>query len=150
MKINKLIAGTALGATLIFGLSGCTGNSLNLNSQFGGETEVIKVFKKGYIVKVQKVLVNDRKLATLTGAGIGGATGLLAKGSKAKGAVIGAVAGAVIGAIVGTEVEAWQTIIEDESGNKHTTYLKHNLQNGAKVEFVLRKKDQISNVNVIG
>ena len=129
--------------------TGCANNSLNLNSSLSGDTEVVKVFKEGVVVNVQKVLVNDRRLSALTGAGIGAIGGAVTKGKKAKRIVAGAAIGGIIGAMIGKEVEAYQTNINAGTEN-YVVFLKARLPIDSVVEFVVRENEKISNVNVIG
>ena len=146
--MKKTLISIATASVLLVGFTGCANNSLNVSSMTSSASqEDIKEFKTGVVSSAKKVLINDRKMAALTGAGIGGAGGAIAQGNV-KGGLIGAGIGALAGALIGNEVEAWKTIIKSE-GNENIAYLKDQLPDGTSVEFITREEGEISNVNIV-
>ena len=147
---KKIIINGSLALALTTSFVGCANKSLQTDSSFDGKTEVIKAFQIGTVMKVQKVLVNDRKTATLTGAGIGAIGGATVKinNESAKSVAIGAVIGGIIGAVVGNEIEAYETTIFSKEYS-YIVYLKYKLPIDSKVEFILRDENKISHVNLV-
>lgn len=146
-QTKKLLLTTVTAALIASTFAGCSSNSLNTNYGFSSSSkaEVVKTFQTGIVTNVQKVIINDNKIATLSGIGLGAVAGGLAKGD-AKSAVAGAVIGGIMGAFIGKEVEAYETTISSQE--KHVTYLKTKLPINTNVEFVMRGSE-ISNVNVV-
>lgn len=147
MKI--ILSSVLVASTLI--MSGCMGALPSLEKNTTGST--IKEFKNGYVVSTKKILMNERGLTALKGAGVGGLAGAgvgSMQGKASTGALVGAGIGALGGVIMGNEVVAYETMIEDSVDNKlfYKTFLKEQLSNKSKVEYIL-DGDAISNVNVI-
>jgi len=138
---NKMIT-LLMGVLIVYAFNGCNG------SQLSNPTAVdsVKKFYTGKVVSVDKVLINDRKTAMLTGAGIGGAGGAVARGDL-KGGLVGAGIGALVGAVVGRDVVAYETLISHGS-KTNIAYLKTRLNVGDKVEFV-REGDEITHVELV-
>ena len=151
--MKKIVLSGIVASVLVVGFSGCTGNnSLNMNNTFSkdAKTEVVKTFQTGKVTNTSKVLINDRKIATLAGAGIGGVAGVATRSGTQNSlnrAGASALIGAGIGFLMGKEVVAFQTTILSKD-KAHITYLKNELPYNTKVEFVTRGSE-ISNVNVI-
>ncbi len=130
-----------LGAILSLFLIGCANNGLELSPH----AAKIKTFKQSEVVKVQKVLINEHKIAVLTGAGIGALSGAVVNNhNRTKGAVLGAIVGGLAGAIVGKEVEAYKTTLK----NNKWAFLKTKLPIHSKVEYV-EENGKITHVNVV-
>ena len=146
----KKIINSFLAFALTTSFIGCSTKGMQTDSSFDGKTEVIKAFQTGRVIKVQKVLINDRKTAALTGATAGAMGGVVTRvnNESAKSAAIGAVIGGVIGAVVGNEVEAYQTTILSNDYS-YIVYLKYKLPIDSKVEFILRDENKISHVNLL-
>lgn len=142
MRKVKLLSSIVFLAML---LSGCAKDGMALNTMSGNRVE--RTFVDGTIVKQQKVIIDNRELAVLTGAGIGAVGGAVAKGGK--GALIGGVIGGVAGAVVGNEVEAYQTTIKGDDGANYQGYLEQRLGEGTRVEFTI-VDGKLKNVGVIG
>ena len=138
-------------ATALF-LSGCASNGMALNT--AGGNRVDRAFIEGTITKQQKVIIDDRETATLTGAGVGAVAGVgvgaLSNGSKGAmtGGILGAVAGGITGALVGKEIEAYQTTITADNGQTYQGYLQQRLNEGSCVEFTT-VENKLKNVNVV-
>ena len=147
---KKIFMHSLLVLALSIGFLGCSTKGMQTDDSFDGKTEVIKAFQTGTVIKVQKVLINDRKTATLTGAGIGAMGGLITKvnNESAKSIAIGAAIGGIVGAIIGNEIEAYQTTILSNDYS-YVVYLKYKLSIDSKVEFVLRDDNKISHVNLL-
>ncbi|MEA1891318.1 MAG: hypothetical protein U9N33_01240 [Campylobacterota bacterium] len=144
--MKKIVISIATASILSLSFTGCANNSLSVSSITSNSQEQ-QEFKTGIITKTVKVLINDRKMAALTGASVGGLGGAAIrnkKGNTVEGAAVGAVIGGFIGAIVGKEVEAFKTTID----SKYTAYLQKQLPDGTKVEFVT-KGTEVSNVNAL-
>lgn len=126
-------------------ISGCAKDGLAINTLSGNT--VAREFKQGVVTSQKKVIINDREMAILSGAGLGALGGQVARGDT-KGTLIGAGLGVLAGAVLGKEVEAYETTIE--SGNIiYEGYLQHKLDNGTKVEFTV-VEGKLKNVKVLG
>lgn len=139
---KSFIACITVAVSLI--MSGCASNGMGVNTLSGNRVE--RTFIEGSIIKQQKVVIDNRELAILTGAGIGAVGGAVAKGGK--GALIGGVIGGVAGAVVGNEVEAFQTSIKGDDEIIYQGYLEHRLNEGTRVEFTV-VDGKLKNVGVI-
>lgn len=156
--MKKIVLSIATATLLTFNFSGCANNGLAVGTV--GKQEVVKEFKRGYIISTKKVLVSKSMTAVLTGASVGATAGAVGGGIKEKavagamvGGVIGAVAGGAIGFVSGlikdnNEVEAYQTVIRSNKKN-YTAYLEKDLPKNTKLEFVIRENEKITNVNLI-
>jgi len=131
--------------------SGCAKDGMAINTM-GGNT-VDRYFLNGHVVKQQKVIIDDREMAALTGAGVGAVggagVGAMAKGGKGAttGGLLGAVAGGIAGAVIGKEVEAYETTIESD-GKIYKGYLKEEVATNSVVEFTV-VDGKLKNVNVV-
>lgn len=140
--IKKGLIGVATATLLLF--NGCASNGLAVNTV--GNNKVDRYFKEGIIIEQKKVVIDDREMAVLSGAGIGAVGGTVA-GQDVKGAAIGAVVGGLIGSVVGKEVIAYETIIDSE-GKKYKCYLEQKVPYGSKVEFTV-VDGKLKNVEII-
>jgi len=131
--------------TLTLFVSGCASNGMALNTLSNNRVE--RTFIEGTISKQQKVVIDNRELAVLTGVGVGAVGGAVA--GKGKGAVIGGVIGGVAGALIGNEVEAYQTSISGDDGNTYQGYLEQRLGEGTRIEFTV-VDGKLKNVGVLG
>jgi len=141
--MNKLMISIATVSVLSLSFNGCANNNLSVPAP---KVENEKEFKKGVVTSTTKVLINDRKMAALTGAGIGVISGSVVKNkdNTIEGAIVGGLVGGLIGVVVGKEVEAYKTTID----NKFIAYLKKQLPNSTKVEYI-KVGSEINNVNVL-
>lgn len=145
--MKKIVYLSLVGLSVFVG--GCAKDGLAVNTI--GENRVDRYFQEGAIVEQKKVIINDRELAVLSGAGIGAGAGAIGGGmanNKAvDGALIGAVVGGVIGAVVGKEVEAYETTIQTKD-QKVVGFLAEKLPLGTVVEYTI-KDGKLKNVNVV-
>lgn len=145
MKLKNLVmvAGVVVLSTVF---SGCASNGMAVNTV--DNNKVDRYFINGKIVNQQKCVINDREMAVLTGAGVGGLGGAVVGGhNRGGGAVVGAVVGGLLGAMVGKEVVAYKTTINADNGKEYTCYLKQKVSYGSTVEFTV-VNGKLKNVNV--
>ena len=141
MKAVLISIGIAFG--ILF--SGCASDGMAINSIGGNKVD--RYFKEGVIISQKKVIIDATLTATLTGAGTGALIGAMS-GRNKKGVMVSSVIGGLVGAIVGKEVEAYETIILDENGNRYKGYLKNKIPNGSEVEFTI-KDGKLKNVHLL-
>lgn len=148
--MKKVILSTVLAGFLGLTFTGCIGASNGMAVNTMGENRVDRYFKEGAIIDQKKVIIDDRELATLSGAGIGAAGGGLAgsmSGKAGGGALIGAALGGLMGAVVGKEVEAYETTIQSKD-EKVVGFLMERVPLGTVVEYTL-KDGKLKNVEVV-
>jgi len=141
-----------LSACCVVGLAGCASDGMALNTM--GNNRVDRSFIEGYVTKQQKVIIDERETAVLTGVGVGAVGGAVvggvANGGKGAvtGGILGAVAGGITGAVMGKEIEAYQTTITADNGQTYQGYLQQRLNIDTRVEFTV-VDGKLKNVNVI-
>ena len=143
--IKKIITG-AIGATLL--LSGCANDGIGLNTL--SKNKVDRYFKQGTIVDSKKCIIDDRELAVLSGAVVGGAGGAVVGANSQnsiKGGLIGAGIGAVVGAVIGKEITAYELTLMS-GGKKYIAYSRVNIPLHTPVEFTV-VDGKIKNLNVL-
>ena len=146
--MKKIIGAVLVGAALFMG--GCAKDGLAVNTM--GENRVDRYFQEGAITDQKKVIIDDRELAILSGAGVGAAGGAIVGSTRDNanaggGALIGAALGGIVGAVVGNEVIAYETTIQSKD-KKVIGFLKEKLPLGTIVEYTL-KDGKLKNVNVV-
>lgn len=137
----------ALAVAVAISFSGCAKDGMALNTMGGDRVD--RVFTNGTVLMQQKVIIDDRETAMLTGAGIGGVAGAVAVGgNKVKGGLAGAAIGGIAGALIGNEIEAYKTTITGDDGQSYMGYLTQALPEGTRIEFTV-VDGKLKNVNVL-
>ena len=144
--MKKVLMSIGVVSLMAISFNGCASDGMAVNTVGGNKVD--RYFHQGKIFSQKKCVIDDRELAALTGAGIGGVGGAVAGGGDVKGGAIGAVVGGLIGAVVGKEVIAYETRIKAKDGKVYKGYLKNSIPYGSSVEFTV-KDDKLKNVNVL-
>lgn len=140
----KKIFGLFIVALMAVNFIGCASDGMAVNTTSGNRVD--RYFQQGTIQLQRKVVIDDRELAVLTGAGIGAVGGAVASGDV-KGGLIGGAIGGVLGAVVGNEVVAYKTTVKSNDKD-YTCYLKQKLPLGTIVEFTV-VDNKLKNVDVV-
>jgi len=143
--MKKVLMSIGVVGLLAVSFNGCATDGMAVNTVGGNKVD--RYFHHGYIASQKKCVIDDRELAVLSGAGVGG-VGAGAVSGDVKGGAIGAVVGGLIGAVVGKEVIAYETRIKAKDGKVYKGYLKNSIPYGSSVEFTV-KDDKLKNVNVL-
>lgn len=132
-------------AAVIMSMTGCSENGLAVNTMNGNK--IARYYKKGVVLRQEKVVINDKDLAILTGAGVGGvATAVATRNAKA--ATLATVAGGVLGAFVGHQINAYKTVIGYYGNRQQICFVKKILPVAQTVEFTT-VKGKCKNLNVV-
>ena len=142
--VKKIVTG-AIGAILFLG--GCASDGIGINTL--SENKVDRYYKQGFITNSKKCIINDRELAVVSGAVVGGAGGAVAGANQnsIKGGLIGAGLGAVVGAVIGKEITAYELILAS-GDKKYIAYSRVDIPVGTPVEFTV-VGNKIKNLNIL-
>ena len=140
--MKKILISIAIVSSAFISFSGCASNGMAVNTLDGNK--VSRVFHQAYVVSQQKVIVDNSKVAVLTGIGVGAVGGALVQSHNAKGALIGAAIGGIIGALSDNEIEAYKTTLD----NGLVCYVRQRLARGTELEYTI-VDNKLKNVHVL-
>jgi hypothetical protein len=153
--MNKFILNISV--PLIFFFSGC-GATKGLEFKEYSQSDVKYEFKKGEVISSRKVIVSKDKIAFINGVVMGSGTGAIIGGATGGGVVQGAIIGGAVGgfggyftglAVDGNEAEAFEINIRKlDDLSEHKAFVPYTIEDGTRLEFVLREKEVISNIRI--